>query len=84
MEIFDKSSKGKKSWSLRLDKITTKSCALSAVDSNTGEHIAFLIDFYSDGSVVTSYNAMLALQASGYDPYEHGNRFDTGGKIIIE
>lgn len=86
MKIFDSKNNTNKSWALKLSTypVEEKTVVISAVDSNTGNHITYLIMFELEGTIVIPAFAEDALQEKGYDPHEHGNKFDSAGRIIIE
>ena len=76
-------SKNKKSWSIRLCEDTYFNAEVIACDSGTGKHICYLIGFVNDGSVILYKQTKSHLFENGYNPYEHGNKFDKEGRIII-
>ena len=83
MKVFNE-EKAKKSWALRLEQ-QENDVNLSGVDSKTGEFICLFIVFRETGSAVFQPGALHALEQAGYNPFEHGNKFETGsGKIIVE
>jgi hypothetical protein len=74
--------KAKKTWALDLAYFPDES-VLYAVDSGDGEHIAAIVSFRMDGSVVVESGAKDVLVYEGYDPYEHRNTWLPDGRIII-
>lgn len=85
MKLFEKNQTAK-SWSLELksNEVCKDKLNLVAVDSNTGNHIAYVMDFYPNGRVHICDNFAKALIRAGYDPFEHNNSYDAFGKIIID
>ena len=82
MKVFNE-EKAKKSWALRLEQIGNN-VNLRAVDAKTGEAICTFISFREAGVVSCFTGSLQALDESGYDPFEHGNKFETAsGKIVI-
>ena len=83
MKVFNE-EKAKKSWALRLEQIGSDA-HLRGVDSKTGKSICTFVGFFEKGNIVWQNGALHALKDAGYDPFEHGNKFETGsGKIIVE
>lgn len=56
---------------------------LAAVDSKTGEEIGYLLEFEEDGTIVRNRRAKGCFISMGYSPYEHENKWDEEGRIII-
>ena len=83
MKVYKKQDVVKKNWSLRLSEYG-EHVRLLAVDSKTGERLATLISFGTDGLAETFVHARRALLEQGYDPYEHGNNYDEYGRLIIK
>ncbi len=84
MKIYTNKS-CKKSWAISLRDILNKECAfLEAVDSETGEILASILCFDSDGSIKKITGLEEALSRKGYDPYEHNNQFNEDGSILIK
>ena len=82
MKAFNE-EKAKKSWVLRLIQ-SEYQVNLYAVDSQTGDPICPLVIFYTDGSILTMIKSRDTLEKKGYNPFEHGNKFETeSGKIVI-
>lgn len=82
MTVFDSpKDKDRKHWSLRLFQ-EGSDAELFAVDSITGEKIAYLLSFTKDGGVYAVGAAKESLEKLGYDPYEHGNKFNRFGCIV--
>ena len=84
MEIYKENEETKKSWALKLERDYNNDVDLNAVDSTTGECITNLITFCPDGRVLPIVEAKNSLEYNGYDPHEHGNKFDSSGRLIIE
>ena len=84
MKIYEEKQEEKKSWSIRLGANLVDAPVLFAVDSNTGEEIAGLFVFWKDGGVVKPMGVFETLKSSGYDPYEHNNRFNDDGSLEID
>ncbi len=82
MKIYNKKKENNKSWSVILQE-NNGNIILSAVDSESGEWIAYLITFRADGTVVMEVGAHENFYDHEYDPFEHGNSFDEDGRIEI-
>lgn len=83
MKIFNKKQKNKKSWCIDLI-VENNDAHIIAVDSVTGEEVAALISFYENGEVNILFDVKNILEDNYYDAYEHNNKFDKHGSIIIE
>lgn len=84
MKIYEPKDKTPaKSWALALVRVGN-GVELRAVDATTGACIAYLATFYGDGTVRNHGGVNGVLQGDGYDPAEHGNKFDGAGRLIIE
>jgi len=81
MKIY-KEEEREKSWALELIN-EENDIVLAAVDSDTGEYIGSIIRFFADGDITPSVNLYKAFIDKGYDPYEHGNKFNDEGSISI-
>lgn len=79
LTVWKDSNVKPKEFSLKLEE-NGDYVVLKAVDSETGEHIANLMFFKSDGSVTTSPSAEKVLQDTGYDPIFI---YDDNGKILV-
>lgn len=73
---------GSKSWSVNVCSKCDEAIIIEAVDTYTGERVAELIRL-GDGKVIAYRCAKNALEARGYDPYEHGNSYDESGGIVL-
>jgi hypothetical protein len=71
-----------KSWSITLVEEVDE-IKLKAVDSETGKHLVYILTFYPLGKVTKSENIFKRLKELEYNPYEHNNRFDERGRLII-
>ena len=49
-----------------------------------GNHIAYIINFNQGGNVHNCNRVYNILLKCGYNPYEHNNKFDNLGRIIID
>lgn len=84
MKIFEGNEAVKKSWSIKLiNDEDFDEPFLVAVDSVTGKVIAYLINFSDNGEIVTVIDAHQDLYDNGYNPFEHGNKFDDSGRIRV-
>ena len=83
MKIYREEKKVKKSWCLKLRESDLE-VYIDAVDSETGEGIAGLITFLSDGRIKSMCRSYDLLRGLDYDPSEHNNVFDEDGRIIID
>lgn len=81
MKIFN-SHKASKSWSLDIHE-RDGDVFVSAVDSTSAGIITGIIRFSKDGDVCILPHVKMYLEDGGYDPYEHGNMFDTKGAVHI-
>jgi hypothetical protein len=82
MRMYDNKNVGR-SWVIALGYDSEHSVMLDAVDSVTGEWIATLLIFHSDGTVERDVGAYQTIKGDGYDPHEHGNKFDDDGCLIV-
>ena len=82
MKIYNEKKAGKKSWSIKL-VADDDSVDVIAVDSGTGERIVYLISFQNDGEVVACAAVRSVLVREGYDPHEHGNKFNDNGSLVV-
>lgn len=80
MKVFENEST-KKSWSIKLTG-NENSSEIVACDSQSGDFICYLITF-AKGVIASNIAAKNVLEKFGYNPYEHRNKFDKAGKIII-
>lgn len=71
-----------KSWALSF-KRECSDVILVACDASTGRIICNIIFFKKNGKITIATSAKKAIENNGYDPYEHGNKFDKEGRIII-
>lgn len=83
MKMIYDDTKLTKNWGIKLVD-NGLSATICALDIRTGEFIAHVIHFGSDGKVVTSTAAFQALSEQGYNPYEHNNEWDEHGSIKID
>ena len=79
MKIY---KENEKHWVMKLEQ-DDRFTHLLAVDARTGKSIACLLEFDRDGEVHPIKFAFVALQGQGYDPYEHNNKYDLAGALII-
>ena len=86
MRIYEEEENQGKSWSLKLERsdYDGRRAMLLAVDSETGEKICNLLVFSNTGNVERDVIVDKLLRQKGYDPHEHGNKFDGHGRIIIK
>ena len=80
MKVFKEATQSSKSWSIRL----AEDGRILAVDSFTGNRLATILIFSEDGSVLKCMSVFSSLKGEGYDPYEHDNKFEDNGCIIIK
>ena len=78
MKVYKGTGQTKKSWAIEL----TDDGRINAVDAVTGKVIACLIVF-EQGVVRAIMRVNGAIEYDGYDPFEHGNKFDEEGRIVI-
>lgn len=83
MKVYKDNSDKIKHWVMRLEEEGDNCVNVSAVDRNTGAHIAVLISFFQKGTVEVCMDAKRELEVQGYDPREHGNEFDEEGRLCI-
>lgn len=82
MKKYQKNT-NKKQWCIELIE-TRKDCIeVIAVDKATGEDVASLIRFDSNGDVKSTKGAKGAIEANGYDPAEHRNKWGVDGQLIV-
>ena len=83
MKVYKESDTTKKRWALNLDHRDGGDVSIIAVDSITGAYVAHLVRFHAYGGVSVCGWARDAMKERGYDPYEHNNRFDENGSLVI-
>lgn len=83
MKMYRKSERNK-SWAIAMIADNPETVTVEAVDSVTGIWLATLIVFHSNGVVERDTSVYACLDGEGYDPFEHGNRFDDDGRIIVD
>ena len=83
MKVYNENEKEIRHWCISLVGVGDGYAKITAVDSESGRHIADLINFYPDGSVLSMESAKGAINDRGYDANEHGNDFREDGSIII-
>ncbi len=71
-----------KSWRIRLVQTVTDRVILAAVDAFSGNTVSHLIGF-DTGEVIVFTGAKESLDHEGYNPYEHNNKWDVDGKLMI-
>lgn len=69
----------KKEWALKTHIDNLGTYTTSAVDAETGEHIAYLFSLIRDGSYVVIQGASCLFTAKGYDPSPL--QFDENGAL---
>ena len=84
MKIYEENKAVQKSWCLKLKKNEDRKVFLSAVDAVSGIFITHILYFYESGKITICPNMKQNLDNLDYNPHEHGNRFDTKGRIIIQ
>jgi len=95
MKMYREKENTNKSWCIRLvnDDIDTATVisntpdmqdqpTVCAVDTLTGERICSIIRYYHDGSCHICGSVKQNLTDAGYDPYEHGNEFNSLGGLV--
>lgn len=86
MKMYD--AKGTKVWGIALETdqmgYVIPTVSVAAVDGSTGDTICYLMTFEPTGEVVTDSGAFDVLKDEGYDPYQHNNKFDEEGRIIVQ
>lgn len=82
MKIYEEKENVTKKWVIRLFKDNEK-ILLCATDNSTEEFIVDLMCFYIDGKIHSSILSENTLKKKGYDPYEHNNKFDENGALVI-
>lgn len=83
MKFFEKETEAKH-WVLGRRSYRNGNAIVRAVDGVSGYTITGLILFKSNGRVIRCSRAKKALEEHGYDPYEHNNKWDNDGRIIVE
>lgn len=73
-----------KSWSIKMEERENGDIMVVAVDSTTGENIATIIIFDISGDIMSCIHARRILDGFGYGPYEHGNKYNDDGSIVIK
>lgn len=75
------------SWSIKLNTYPSQEnkedIYLIAVDSKTGEGICNLISFTIEGDIYIWDDAECFLREKKYNPFEHNNKFNKEGALII-
>jgi hypothetical protein len=88
MKIIDEKEKEEKSWGIKLVEEYSGGydggVCLIAADIRTHEYICTIQSFVPDGKIVKTLGVKEKLEESGYDPFEHNNKFDEYGTIIIK
>ncbi len=85
MKIF-RPLNNEKSWSIKLIDWSNPDQSrfrLLAVDSTTGKQIAVILQT-QEGKCIMCCKVREMLKNHDYDPNEHGNKWDTEGRLITE
>lgn len=87
MKLFKRKDESVKSWcinrELREGNHNKENVIVDAVDSFTGEYIAWILSIDEDGIVRVNADAESALKALGYNPSEHNIKWNKYG-ILVE
>lgn len=83
MKMYRAENTEHRSWALKLNQ-DNYSVSLEAVDTNTGSPAATMLVFKNNGEIIPIKNVFHFLKKKSYNPYEHGNKWNEDGSIVIE